>query len=42
MRREVELGGLPIELLGLDDAHIGWHDLTVGAATQRRTGSASR
>jgi uncharacterized protein len=29
VRREVEVGGLPIELLGLDDAHIGWHDLTV-------------
>ena len=29
MRREVEIGGLPIELLGLDDAHISWHDLTV-------------
>ena len=29
MRREIELDGLPVELLGLDDAHIRWHDLTV-------------
>jgi uncharacterized protein len=29
VRRDVELGGLPVELLGLDDAHIRWHDLTV-------------
>ena len=29
VRLETELGGLPIELLGLDDAHIAWHDLTV-------------
>jgi len=27
VRREIELDGLPVELLGLDDAHIGWHDL---------------
>jgi predicted MPP superfamily phosphohydrolase len=26
VRREVDLEGLPIELLGLDDAHIGRHD----------------
>jgi predicted MPP superfamily phosphohydrolase len=26
-RRSVELEGLQIELLGLDDAHIRWHDL---------------
>ncbi len=26
MRREVDLAGLPVELLGLDDAHINWHD----------------
>ena len=26
VRREVELAGLPVELLGLDDAHINWHD----------------
>ena len=30
VRREIELDGLPVELLGLDDAHIHWHDLTVG------------
>jgi uncharacterized protein len=29
VRLELELGGLPIELLGLDDAHIAWHDLTI-------------
>jgi predicted MPP superfamily phosphohydrolase len=29
VRREIELDGLPVELLGLDDAHIRWHDLTV-------------
>lgn len=28
-RREVDLGGLPVELLGLDDAHIAWHDSRV-------------
>jgi predicted MPP superfamily phosphohydrolase len=28
-RREVALDGLPVELLGLDDAHIRWHDLRV-------------
>jgi predicted MPP superfamily phosphohydrolase len=26
LRRGVELAGLPVELLGLDDAHIDWHD----------------
>jgi predicted MPP superfamily phosphohydrolase len=26
LRRAVELAGLPVELLGLDDAHIDWHD----------------
>ena len=29
VRRCVELVGLPIELLGLDDAHIGRHDLRI-------------
>jgi predicted MPP superfamily phosphohydrolase len=29
VRREIELDGLPVELLGLDDAHIRWHDLTI-------------
>lgn len=29
VRREVDLDGLPVELLGLDDAHIRWHDLRV-------------
>lgn len=28
-RRDVELSGEPIELVGLDDPHIGWHDLRV-------------
>jgi predicted MPP superfamily phosphohydrolase len=32
--RDVSLGGLDIELLGLDDAHIRWHDLRV--APRRR------
>lgn len=27
LRDEIELDGLPVELLGLDDAHIGRHDL---------------
>ena len=26
VRRELQLAGLPMELLGLDDAHIHWHD----------------
>jgi predicted MPP superfamily phosphohydrolase len=26
VRRELELAGLPVELLGLDDAHINWQD----------------
>jgi len=29
VRREVDVDGLPVELLGLDDAHIHWHDLRV-------------
>ena len=29
IRRDVDVDGLPIELLGLDDAHIAWHDLRV-------------
>lgn len=29
VRRDVVVNGLPIELLGLDDAHIAWHDLRV-------------
>jgi uncharacterized protein len=29
VRRELELAGLPVELLGLDDAHINWHDSRV-------------
>jgi hypothetical protein len=32
-RRDAEVGGLPIELLGLDDAHIAWHDLRVAPRT---------
>jgi hypothetical protein len=28
-RRDVELDGVPLELLGLDDAHLRWHDLRV-------------
>ena len=29
IRRDEEVGGRPIELVGLDDPHIGWHDLRV-------------
>jgi len=36
LRRRVELDGLPVELLGLDDAHIARHDLRV--APRRETG----
>jgi predicted MPP superfamily phosphohydrolase len=32
-RRDAEVGGVPIELLGLDDAHIAWHDLRVAPRT---------
>lgn len=28
-KRDVTLDGMPVELLGLDDAHIRWHDLRV-------------
>lgn len=35
------VGGLPVELLGLDDAHIGWHDLRVAPReTSERLGVA--
>jgi uncharacterized protein len=34
-RRDAELDGLAIELLGLDDAHLQWHDLR---QAPRRTG----
>ena len=34
VRRDVEINGLSIELLGLDDAHIYWHDLTVAPRTE--------
>ena len=33
VRREVDLGGLQVELLGLDDAHIAWHDSRVAPRT---------
>ena len=33
VRRHVDLDGLPVELLGLDDAHIAWHDLRVAPRT---------
>ena len=39
-RAEIDLGGLPIELLGLDDAHIRWHDLRVAPRTTDRFGLA--
>jgi uncharacterized protein len=42
VRRQVDLDGLPIELLGLDDAHIAWHDLRVAPRTSpERFGFAS-
>jgi predicted MPP superfamily phosphohydrolase len=31
--RSIRLDGLPVELLGLDDAHIRWHDLRVAPRT---------
>jgi predicted MPP superfamily phosphohydrolase len=38
---QVEVGGLKIELLGLDDAHIGWQDLrTVPRTSPERFGLA--
>ena len=39
-RRDADLGELPIELLGLDDAHIRWHDLRVAPRTTNRFGIA--
>ena len=33
VRRQVELDGLPVELLGLDDAHIDRHDLRIAPRT---------
>jgi predicted MPP superfamily phosphohydrolase len=35
VRDTVSLDGLPVELLGLDDAHIGWHDLRVAPRTEQ-------
>ena len=29
VRHETQIDGLPVELLGLDDAHLRWHDLRV-------------
>ena len=34
VHRAVQINGVPIELLGLDDAHIHLHDLTVAPRTQ--------
>jgi len=34
VRRDVQINDLPIELLGLDDAHIYWHDLRVAPRTE--------
>jgi predicted MPP superfamily phosphohydrolase len=39
-KRETELDGLPIELLGLDDAHLRWHDFRVAPRTTDRFGFA--
>jgi len=33
IHRGVQINDVPIELLGLDDAHIFWHDLTVAPRT---------
>ena len=33
VRRELDLSGLPVEVLGLDDAHIRWHDSRVAPRT---------
>ena len=35
-RRETAVGGLDVELLGLDDAHIRWHDLRVAPRRTER------
>jgi predicted MPP superfamily phosphohydrolase len=39
-RTVTEVAGLPIELLGLDDAHIRWHDLRVAPRQTERFGVA--
>jgi predicted MPP superfamily phosphohydrolase len=39
-RREVGVDGLDVELLGLDDAHIRWHDLRVAPRQTDRFGVA--
>jgi predicted MPP superfamily phosphohydrolase len=39
-RRETSVGGFDIELLGLDDAHIRWHDLRVAPRRTDRFGVA--
>jgi predicted MPP superfamily phosphohydrolase len=39
-RRETAIGGLDIELLGLDDAHARWHDLRVAPRQTDRFGVA--
>jgi predicted MPP superfamily phosphohydrolase len=39
-REETVVDGLPIELLGLDDAHIRWHDLRVAPRRTERFGVA--
>jgi len=39
-RREAAVGGLDVELLGLDDAHIRWHDLRVAPRQTERFGVA--
>ncbi len=39
-RRETKVGDLDIELLGLDDAHIRWHDLRVAPRETDRFGVA--
>jgi len=39
-RRDTAVGGMDVELLGLDDAHIHWHDLRVAPRQTDRFGVA--
>jgi len=39
-RRDTAVGGMDVELLGLDDAHIRWHDLRVAPRQTDRFGVA--
>ena len=39
-RRDASIDGLDLELLGLDDAHIAWHDLRIAPRRTKRFGIA--